>query len=87
MTLTESRPSELTRIKLEFPKPFPGTGTAEFTFKPEDNQTALVRSIAGTNNVMAKAVGLFMSMDGMIGGQFEKGLAQMRAVAEATAKR
>jgi hypothetical protein len=27
-----------------------------------------------------------MSMDKMIGGQFEKGLAQMKAIAEATAK-
>ena len=86
MTLTESRPSDLIRIKLDFLKPFPGTSTAEFTFKPEGNQTAVVWSMAGTNNFMAKAVCLFMSMDRMIGGQFEKGLAQVKAVAEATAK-
>jgi len=86
MTLTESRPSDLIRIELEFLKPFPGTSTAEFTFKPEDNQTAVVWSMAGKNNFMAKAVCLFMSMDKMIGGQFEKGLAQMKAVAEATPK-
>ena len=35
MTITESRPSDLIRIKLEFFKPFEGTSTAEFTFKPE----------------------------------------------------
>src|SRR5258707_7222228 len=33
MTITESRPSELIRIKLEFLKPFKATNTAEFTFK------------------------------------------------------
>lgn len=35
------------------------------------------------NNFMAKAIHLVMSMDRMIGGQFEKGLAQMKAAAEA----
>src|SRR2546426_9493937 len=34
MTITDSRPSELVRIKLEFLKPFAATNTAEFTFKP-----------------------------------------------------
>ena len=40
MTITESRPSDLIRVKLEFFKPFAATNTAEFTFKPEGNQTA-----------------------------------------------
>ena len=35
MTIIESRPSELIRVKLEFFKPFAATNTAEFTFKPE----------------------------------------------------
>jgi hypothetical protein len=39
MTITDSRPSELIRIKLEFMKPFRATNIAEFTFKPERNQT------------------------------------------------
>jgi hypothetical protein len=39
-------------------------------------------SMAGQNNFMAKAVHLFMDMDKMIGGNFEKGLAQMKAVVE-----
>src|SRR5262245_58097147 len=34
MTITESRPADLIRIKLEFFKPFAATNTAEFTFKP-----------------------------------------------------
>ena len=38
-TIIESRPDELIRIKLEFKKPFEATNTAEFTFKPEGEQT------------------------------------------------
>jgi polyketide cyclase/dehydrase/lipid transport protein len=83
MTLTESRPSDLIRIKMEFLKPFAGTSTAEFTFRPEGDHTVVTWSMEGRNNFMAKAIHLVMNMDKMIGGQFEKGLAQMKAVAEA----
>jgi hypothetical protein len=86
MTITESRPSDLIRIKLEFFKPFAATNTAEFTFKPEGNQTAVRWSMTGNNNFMAKAVHLFMNMDKMVGGQFDKGLASMKSVVEAAPK-
>jgi Polyketide cyclase / dehydrase and lipid transport len=86
MTIVESRPSDLIRIRLEFLKPIAGTSTAEFTFKPEGDQTAVTWAMAGRNTFLAKAVSLVMNMDRMIGGQFEKGLADMKAVAEAAAK-
>jgi uncharacterized protein YndB with AHSA1/START domain len=86
MTITERRPNDLIRIKLEFFKPFAARSQSEFTFKPEGGQTAVTWSMTGNNNFMAKAVHLFMNMDKMVGGQFEKGLAQMKAVVEATAK-
>src|SRR5882757_11319889 len=40
MTITDSRPPESITIKLEFIKPFASTNDAEFTFKPNGNQTA-----------------------------------------------
>jgi polyketide cyclase/dehydrase/lipid transport protein len=86
MTITESRPSELIRIKLEFFKPIAGNSIAEFTFKPEGNQTAVTWNMAGQNNFMAKAIHLIMNMDKMIGGQFEKGLADMKSIVEAGPK-
>ena len=86
MAIVESRPSDLIRIKMEFFKPFAGISTAEFTFKPEGNQTAVTWSMTGENNFMAKAMHLFMSMDKMIGGQFEKGLAAMKSIVEVASK-
>ena len=44
MTMMESCPTELIRIKLEFLKPFKATNTAEFTFKPEGEQTVVTWS-------------------------------------------
>jgi uncharacterized protein YndB with AHSA1/START domain len=86
-TITESRPNELIRIKLEFVKPFEVTNTAEFGFKPQGEQTAVTWSLTGHRNFLFKAVGLFMSMDRMVGGQFEEGLAQLKSVVEGAPKR
>jgi uncharacterized protein YndB with AHSA1/START domain len=82
MTITESHPSDLIRIELEFLRPFKATNTAEFTFKPEGNQTVVSWSMFGKNNFMGKAMGLIMDCDKMLGGQFEQGLANMKSVAE-----
>ena len=85
-TIVESRPNELIRIKLEMVKPFAATNTVEFTFKPEDNQTVVTWSMVGKSNFIAKAVHLFMDVDKMVGGDFEKGLARMKSVVEAAPK-
>jgi hypothetical protein len=82
MTITESRPPELVRFRLDFFKPMAGTSTAEFTFKPEGDQTVVTWAMFGKNNFMAKAFGLFVNCDRMIGGQFEKGLASMKSIVE-----
>jgi hypothetical protein len=83
MTIVESRPSDLVRIKLEFLKPFAATNATEFTFQPQGNQTAVTWSMSGKRNFMTKAMSLVMSMEKMLGGQFETGLQQMKAIAEA----
>ena len=43
----------------------------------------MVVELSGTNNFMAKAFGLVMNMDKLVGGDFEKGLMQLKSVAEA----
>ena len=82
MTIIESRPNDLIRIKLEFFRPMPGVNTVEFTFKPEGNETVVTWNIFGQNNFISKVFQLFMSMDKMIGDQFEKGLADMKIIIE-----
>jgi len=83
MTITESRPDTLVGFRLDFVKPFAGTNTAEFEFKPEGNQTVVTWSMAGKKNFIAKALGLFMSCDKMVGGMFEQGLADLNAEVKA----
>jgi Polyketide cyclase / dehydrase and lipid transport len=83
MTMTESRPNELVRINLEFLKPFAATSIAEFTFRPEGDRTAVTWSMVGQANFIAKIVHLFVDMDTMIGGNFERGLADLKSIVEA----
>ena len=80
MTITESRPHEFIQFRLDFLKPFRATSTAEFTFKPEGQQTTVTWSMFGNNNFISRAVGLFMDCEKMVGGQFEQGLAQLKTV-------
>jgi hypothetical protein len=82
MTVTESRPSELIRLNLEFLKPFKATNIAEFTFKPQTAGTVVTWSMTGRKNFMLRAFSLIMSMDKMVGGDFEKGLANLKKVVE-----
>ncbi len=86
MTITDSKPTELVRLKLEFLKPFKATNTAEFTFQPQGNQTLVTWAMTGKKNFVFKAFHLIMNMDKLIGTDFEKGLAQMKTVAESAPK-
>ena len=82
MTVIESTPSKVA-IKLEFLAPWTATNTATFSFAPPDGHaTTTTWAMDGQNNFMAKAVGLFMDMDEMIGADFERGLQNLKAESE-----
>ena len=85
-TITESRPGESVKYKMEFFKPMSATSEMDFAFKPQGNQTEVTVTATGEKNFMAKAFCLFMSMDKMIGGKFEKALADLKAIVESPVK-
>jgi uncharacterized protein YndB with AHSA1/START domain len=85
MTITDSRPNELVRLRLEFLRPFKATNTAELEFKPDAGGTVVTWSMSGDKNFLSKAFCLFMDMDKMVGGDFEKGLANLKSLAERSA--
>ncbi|MSR58660.1 MAG: polyketide cyclase [Planctomycetaceae bacterium] len=87
MTVLESHPNDLIRINLEFVRPFADTSITEFTFVPNGEKTVVTWSMSGRKNFISKAVCLFMNMDKTVGGDFEKGLAKMKAIAEGAAKK
>ena len=69
-------------IKLDFLKPFESHCLTEFTLEPKGELTTVTWTMSGPSNFMTKLIGLAVSMDKMIGKDFETGLANMKAVAE-----
>lgn len=86
MTITECKPNESIRFKLEFFKPMAGVSEAEFAFQSQGHQTGVTWTMSGKNNFIGKAMCLFMDMEKMIGGQFEKGLGNLKSLVEQETK-
>ncbi len=84
MTIEESVPGQKVRMKLEFVKPMESTATCALTLADTPTGSFVTWSMDGSHNFMGKAVGMFMNMDNMLGADIEKGLAQLKTVAEAS---
>lgn len=86
MTITETKPGEVIKIKLEFRKPMEDTCDAQFDFKRAGQNTAVTWSMEGDKGFIQKAFCMVMDMDKMVGGDFEKGLKDLKAVVESNAR-
>jgi uncharacterized protein YndB with AHSA1/START domain len=82
MEILDATSPSLIRIKLDFIKPFEGHNTAEFTLRPDGDGTDLRWAMFGRSPFVAKVMGLFVSMDRMIGKDFEAGLGNLKRLAE-----
>lgn len=82
MEMTEATPASKVSVKLDFLKPFESHNVAEFTLVPTGNATNVTWVMRGPNLFVGKVMSVFVSMDRMIGKDFEAGLANMKAAAE-----
>lgn len=82
MTITESVPTEKVGIRLDFLKPFAATSQSTFTFRGEGKTTAVNWTMTGARAYPMKVMCLFVSLDKMMGGDFERGLANLKRVCE-----
>lgn len=82
MTIVESKPNELVRMKLAFVRPMEDTSEAVFTFKPEGEKINVTWAMNGTNGFVEKAFCMFVDLDKMIGDKFLEGLESMKKIVE-----
>jgi hypothetical protein len=87
MTVTGSEAPRQLKLRLEFIKPFTATAAVDFRLASAGKTTGVTWAMDGTNNLMGKVFSIFMNMDQSIGGDFEKGLASLKTVAEAEAEK
>jgi uncharacterized protein YndB with AHSA1/START domain len=83
MEITSAEPSRNIGIKLDFLKPFEAHNTAQFVLEPRDGGTDVSWIMSGNHNLITKVMGVFMSMDKMVGKDFEKGLNKLGESCEA----
>lgn len=77
-------PTHLT-IDLSFVRPFKAENVAAFDLEPLGTSTEVSWAIYGPLPFPSKVMSLFVSMDKLLGKDFEKGLARLKAAAESPA--
>ena len=83
MEIIDSQPATLVRLKLDFIKPFEGHNQVDYSLRPEGDGTVVSQAMVGPSPYLSKLMGLVFNMGRMIGGKFEEGLANLKALAEA----
>ena len=82
MEILETTAPSRVLIRLDFIKPFEARNTAEYTLRPEGEATRVTWAMYGPAPFVSKLMQVFVSMDAMIGKDFEQGLANLKALAE-----
>jgi uncharacterized protein YndB with AHSA1/START domain len=76
-----SAPSRVA-LDLRFTKPFTANNKVLFSIVPASAGSQVTWRMTGTSPYLHKLIGLFFNMDKMVGGEFAKGLADLKALAE-----
>lgn len=75
-------PNEKVEATIDFYRPMHVSNRIEFLLKPAGSNTKAFWVIFGPMPFMSRVMSVFMSFDKMIGNEFEKGLLQLKSLAE-----
>jgi hypothetical protein len=78
MTITSATPQAVA-MDLTFEKPFAARNKVVFGISPNGNGADVSWTMTGSSPFLHRIFSVFMSPDKMVGGAFEKGLADLRA--------
>jgi uncharacterized protein YndB with AHSA1/START domain len=82
MEIVESSPPSKVKLKIDFIKPFEAHNTIEFTLVPKGDSTLVTQAMYGPSPFISRLMGIFCSMDKMVGRKYEEGLANLKALSE-----
>lgn len=83
MAITEAVAPAKVLVALDFTAPMEGHNTVEFSLAPQGaGATQVTWAMRGPMPYLNRLVTIFFDMDAMVGGQFESGLAALKALAE-----
>jgi hypothetical protein len=81
MITTSSAPTRLV-IAIDFTAPFEAHNVGTFDFEENEGRTRVVWAMTGNYPFMSKLVSVFIDLERLVGKDFEKGLAQLKTLAE-----
>jgi Polyketide cyclase / dehydrase and lipid transport len=82
MEIVESLPPSKIVIKLDFITPFEAHNKVEFLLTKQNEATLVTQAMYGPNPFISKLMGLFFSMEKMVGEKYEEGLSSLKTLAE-----
>ncbi len=82
MEIVEATEPSKVLIDLLFEKPFKARSGIDFTIEPAPSGSRVVWTLTGRRTMTTKIMGIFKSMDAMMGPDFERGLTRLKAAAE-----
>ena len=81
--ILSSTPNREIEMHLHMSKPMRAENDIRFSLDPVEGGTAVTWAMTGPMPLVSRVMTLFFSLDGMIGREFEKGLADLARISEA----
>jgi hypothetical protein len=81
LTVADVTPSKVT-LDLEMTRPMNANNVVEYTFVPQGNATTMTWAMHGPMPLISKVICVFMNFDRMVGDDMERGLKDLKALAE-----
>jgi hypothetical protein len=82
MKITGAEPDSSLTIALDFVTPFESHNTTVFSLAASGDSTTVTWTMSGPSTYLSKVMSVFVSMDRMVGPDFEAGLANLKGVVE-----
>ncbi len=82
LTIADAKAPSKVVLKLDMTRPMEGHNTIEYDLAPESGGTKMTWSMHGPMNLISKVMCTFMSLDKMVGKDFEDGLRNLKTIAE-----
>lgn len=87
MSIVDATPPQTIRLKLDFVRPMVSTANVTFLFEPAGDGTKVTWRMSGESSFVHRLMCLVVSMDKMVGGDYERGLANLKSIVEGETRR
>ncbi len=81
-TIVESTAGSKVKILLEYTEPMAMVQNSEYLLEGTGDQSTVTWQVTGQNNFIGRVMGVFINVDQMVGGMFEKGLSNLKTLLE-----